>query len=468
MTNRIFQIGIFISFLFCLSCKGRVELEKKVNIVLILADDLGYSDVGYMQHKPEIQTPNIDDLARRGVVFTDAYASCPVCSPTRASLYTGKYPASIKLTCHIPGMGMEKYMKKFNKGKKLKEAYFIDHLPLEELTIAEVLKDEGYATGFIGKWHLAGEGSAYSSDGVVNANYHPDNQGFDSNIGGCAYGQPSSYFSPYKNATIADGEDGEYLTDRLGDEAVQFINDNKDHPFFLNMSTYTVHTPLKAPQESIDKYHGNTYFAMIEKLDENVGKVMNALKKESLLENTVVIFYSDNGGLWGNAPLRENKGSLYEGGIRVPLIVSCPQYIKSAVRSNEPVTTVDLFPTMLDFADISVAKHTQLEGQSLLPILKGNKEAFKSRAIYWHFPHHRAKTELTMGAAIREGDWKLIKEFETEELYLFDLKNDIGEKQNLNATYPDKVQNLLEKLEAWQDEVDAEMPQPNPEYKGLF
>ena len=395
------------------------------------------------------------------MVFTNAYASSPVCSPTRASLLTGKYPATLKLTCHIPGMGMDKYVEKFSKGKKLKEAYFIDHLPLEDVTIAEVLKEQGYTTGFFGKWHLAGQGSIYTSDGIVNANFHPDKQGFDVNIGGCAYGQPDSYFSPYKNGTIKDGPEGEYLTDRLGDEAVKFIDANKNHPFFLDLSTYTVHMPLQAPAETVAKYNGNKYFAMIEKLDQNVGKVMDQLKKLNLIKNTVIIFYSDNGGVFGNPPLHENKGSLHEGGIRVPLIVCWPAKIAAGKTCNEPVTTVDFFPTMLELANVSPSNYKQLEGLSLMPLLK-EQDNFQQRAIYWHFPHHR-DTELSMASAIRVGDWKLVKEFESGKLYLFNLKEDIGEEKNLSSEYADKAKSLLEQLEKWQLNVGAEMPQPNAE-----
>jgi arylsulfatase A-like enzyme len=439
--------------------------KDQPNIVFIVVDDLGYSDVGYMHQKTEIQTPNIDQLAKNGMVFSDAYAAAPVCSPTRASMMTGKYPATLKLTCHIPGMGMEKYLKKLSEGKKRKEAYFLDHLPTEEVTFAEVLKQQGYATAYIGKWHLGGEGSAYSKNGIVNSAYHPDKQGFDINIGGCAYGQPKSYFDPYRNGTITDRKEGEYLTDRLGDEAVIFIEQNKEKPFFLNLATYTVHTPLAAPIENVEKYNGNKYFAMIEKLDHNVGKVMDKLAELKLLENTVVIFYSDNGGLWGNPPLKGKKGTLNEGGIRVPLIVSYPQKIKAGSNCDVPVTSVDFFPTFLELAGVSPSNYPEVEGESLLPLLR-KKKGFPNRAIYWHFPHHR-KEGLSMGAAIREGDWKLIKEFESEELYLYNLKEDLGEENNLSEEYPEKTNYLLTKLERWQQKVDAEMPQSNEEYVPL-
>lgn len=449
---------LWLLFVFSIACQKQRKTDPP-NIVFIMVDDLGYSDVGYMNQQPEIQTPNIDKLAKAGMVFSNAYAAAPVCSPTRASLMTGKYPATLKLTCHIPGMGMEKYLEKLSQGRKLREAYFLDHLPQEEVTIAEVLKEQGYATGYIGKWHLGGDGSIYTKDGIVNAAYHPDKQGFDLNIGGCAYGQPKSYFDPYRNGTLQDRKEGEYLTDRLGDEAVQFIEQHQEQAFFLNLATYTVHTPLKAPAETVEKYEGNTYYAMIEKLDQNVGKVMDKLGELDMLDHTLVIFYSDNGGLWGNPPLKGKKGTLHEGGIRVPLIVNYPEKIKTESQCAMPVTTVDFFPTLLELAGVSPSHYPQLEGQSLLPLLYG-KTTFPDRAIYWHFPHHR-KEGLSMGAAIREGDWKLVKEFESEALHLFNLKDDLGEKNNLYLKYPDKGNELLVKLEKWQQKVDAEMPAIN-------
>ena len=448
--------------MMALSAIGQTKVAKRLpNIVLIMADDLGYSDVGYMNKKKEVLTPNIDALAKGGMVFTNAYASAPVCSPTRASLITGKYPATLKLTCHIPGVGMEEYVKRLNKGQKLGEAYFRDHLPLEEVTIAEALKEKGYATGFIGKWHLAGEGSVSTTNGTVNAAYHPDQQGFDVNLGGNAYGQPKSYFSPYKNGTLTDGPKGEYLTDRLGEEAAAFIDKNKKQPFYLNLWTYAVHTPLQVPEEEVKKFNGNKYFALISKLDGAVGTLMSKLKELDLLENTIVIFYSDNGGVNGNPPLRDNKGSLYEGGIRVPLIVSWPKKIK-ATTCDIPVTSVDFFPTFLELVTISRTKYPQLEGESLMPLLSGNKK-FPERAIYWHFPHHRENTPLCMAAAIREGDWKLMEDFDTKKTYLFNLKKDTAEQHDVSATYPDKTQTLLKKLHHWQNKVGAEMPKPNTE-----
>ena len=451
--------------LLILGCKATPEKEIQPNIVFILVDDLGYYDVGYMNNKPGISTPNIDELAKSGIVFTQAYAAAPVCSPTRASILTGKSPATLKTTCHIPGLEMEKYLLRQNKGKKLKEAFFRNHLPLAEVTIAEVFKANGYATGFLGKWHLAGDGSAFSEDGVIDAQFHPEFQGFDLNIGGCAYGQPASWFEPYKNATILERTKGEYLTDRLGDEAVNFIRENEHNPFFLYLSTYTVHTPLMAPQETIAKYNGNTYFAMIEKLDQNVGKVMDQLKQSNLLENTIVIFYSDNGGLFDNSPLKDTKGSLHEGGIRVPLVVSYPAKIEGGQTNSSPVTSVDLFPTLIDLAAVSADHIGKLEGMSLLPLLLEHKN-LPERALYWHFPHHR-KDGLTMAAAIREGDWKLIWEFESDNTYLYNLKDDLGELHNLSLNYPERRSKMLINLKNWQKRTAAEMPSKNVGLKEL-
>ncbi|NRD20693.1 sulfatase [Winogradskyella eckloniae] len=433
-----------------------IEAKTKPNIVFIVVDDLGYSDVEYINLKKGLKTPHINQLTQNGMVFTDAYAAAPVCSPTRASIMTGKSPAAVKVTCHIPGIGMETYAKKQNHNKDLKEAFFLDHLPSTELTIGEALKEQGYTTGYIGKWHLAGGGSRASTNGVVNAAYHPDQYGFDVNIAGCAYGQPASYFSPYKNGTIADGPKGEYLTDRLGDEAVKFIEQNKDTPFFLNLATYTVHKPLVAPKETVEKYNGNKYFAMIEKLDKNVGKVMTKLESLNLLENTIVVFYSDNGGLFGNAPLKGIKGTLNEGGIRVPLVVNWKGKVKSGSVCNTPVTSVDFFPTFIELAGENTSRYSELEGESIWPLLQG-KQDVSERALYWHFPHYR-REGLSMGAAIRKGKWKYIIGFDTQKAFLYNLEEDLSETHNLIDTHPDKAEDLANDLKKWQKSVAAEMP----------
>lgn len=455
----IFIIAAIFHYGFLFSQKT----QQKPNIVFILIDDLGYSDVGYVNQKAGVSTPNIDKLKDKGATFTNAYAACPVCSPTRASILTGKYPSSLKLTCHIPGMGMEKYITKNNKGKKLMEAEFIDRLPLEEITFAEVLKEYGYNTAFMGKWHLAGEGSAKSLDGVLSPQFHPDKQGFDINIAGCAYGQPASYFSPYRNGTLSDGLDGEYLTDRLGDEACKYIENNKDDPFLLYFSTYSVHTPLQVPEDMVLKFNGSKYLAMIAVMDRNVGKIVQKIEELSLNNNTLIVLYSDNGGLWGNKPLRAIKGSLFEGGIRVPLIFSLPGKIPEKGSIDVPVTSPDIFPTILEVAGIDHGKHKQIEGESLWPLLTLERTKI-DRAIYWHYPHHRT-IEKSMACAIREGDWKMIWEFESDELSLFNLRDDIGETMNLARKHPEKLKRMHFKLKEWQKATDAQMPAPNPSYE---
>lgn len=452
---KVSLISIFATSVW--GCTAQPKEQTAPNIVFILVDDLGYSDVGYLGNKSGIRTPNIDELSKSGMVFTNAYAAAPVCSPTRASILTGKSPAALKLTCHIPGRDKTGYLNLQNRGKVLQEAFFLDQLPLKEVTIAEALKEKNYKTGFFGKWHLAGSGSAFlKTSGIVAEEFHPEYQGFDVNIGGCAYGQPNSWFAPYQNATIPEKEKGQYLTDRLGDEAVAFITENQKNPFFLYLSTYTVHTPLNAPEKVVKKNDGNTYFAMIEKLDENVGKVMDELKRTGILENTLVIFHSDNGGLWGNTPLRDSKGSLYEGGIRVPLIVSWKDKIKAGQINDTPVTSVDFFPTLMDFVGVQLSSNNDLEGESLMPLLIDNTK-LEDRPLYWHFPHYRKKG-LTMGAAIREGDWKLIWGFESDTIYLYNLKEDLGETNNL-ASFNIEIKNeLLTKLKKWQKNINAEMP----------
>ena len=456
--KKIISIGAVI--ILCLAMRDKKELNLP-NIVFISIDDLGYSDVGFMKYKESILTPNIDRIAERGMQFTDAYAAAPVCSPTRGSILTGKSPAALKLTCHVPGQGVESYLALKNDGTRLKEAFFIDRLPLEEITIAEVLKEHGYATGYIGKWHLAGGGAIHTTDGVVDARFHPEKQGFDLNIGGCAYGKPVSYFSPYNNKTILDGPNGEYLTDRLGDEAVNFIEEHKEGPFFLNWSTYTVHVPLQAPAENIENNNGNEYFAMIEKLDQNIGKVMDKLEELDLLQNTMIIFYSDNGGLFDNPPLKGIKGTLNEGGVRVPLVVSWPGQIIAGSTCCIPVTSVDFFSTFLDLIGIAPSTYPQLEGISLLPMLKG-ENTNSERALYWHFPHHREEEGVSMGAAIRKGKWKYIYEFETEKEYLYNLDEDLSEQFNLVDEDPVRAHELSLELAQWQQKVDAEMPELNP------
>ena len=427
---------------------------KKPNIVFIMADDLGPGWVDYDDSNPEINTPNLQRLAESGMVFTKAYAACSVCSPTRAACMTGMSPAQIGMTTHIPGKAGNE--RKGPKGGP-RDADSIKHLPLDLPSYARELKKLGYATGFIGKWHLAGEGSVKTKDGIVNSKWHPEHYGFDSNIGGCAYGQPKSWFDPFKNGTIKNREKGEYLTDRLGDEAAAFIKTNKDKPFHLTFWPYSVHTPIKAPKELVKKNGGNNYRAMLESLDTAVGKVIDSLEATGTLDNTMLIFYSDNGGHIPTKWLADKKASLLEGGLRVPMVVSWPGVIKGGTTSDVPVNSMDFFPTFVHAAGGSTAEIKQLEGLDLSPAFKGVDKLDRD-ALYWHFPHNRMEVSHYMGGTILQGDWKFYKGYGLIEDKLFNLKDDPMEKKNVLKSNPDLAKSMEEKLNQWLKKVSAKMP----------
>ena len=310
--------AVILAFSGTLFAQTNVE---RPNIVFIMADDLGPGWVDYDDSNPDINTPNLQILAETGMVFTKAYAACSVCSPTRAACITGMSPAQIGMTTHIPGRAGNE--RPGPKGSP-READSLKHLPLDLPTYARELKKLGYTTAFIGKWHLAGEGSVATKNGIINADWHPEHYGFDTNIGGCAYGQPKSWFDPYRNGTIPDREKGEYLTDRLGDESAAFIQANQGKPFHLTLWPYSVHTPIKAPKDLVKKNGGNNYRAMLESLDNAVGKIIDALDATGARDNTMIVFYSDNGGHIPTEWLADKKVSLLEGGLRVPLVVSWP------------------------------------------------------------------------------------------------------------------------------------------------
>ena len=439
-----------------------VFAAEKPNVVLIVMDDLGQRDLG-CYGSTYYKTPHIDALAKQGVRFTEAYAACPVCSPTRASILTGKYPQRVNITDWIPGQP-DRPM------HKLSRPIIRNELPLEEITIAEALKSAGYATAHIGKWHLGGVG------------FEPQKQGFDINIGGDQTGNPASYFAPYKNKTrgipgLDNAPDGEYLTDRLTTEAIQFIAANRAKPFFLYLPHYGVHTPLQAKKDVIAKYavgkpgsQGNpTYAAMVESMDDSVGRLMHTLDELKLRDNTLVIFTSDNGGLATlegmpaaptfNGPLREGKGYLYEGGVRVPLIMRGPGVVKPGVLDGA-VGSIDFMPTILDICGVTT--DVKMDGVSLKPKLAGTTQA--ARDLYWHYPHY-ANQGSKPGGAIRSGDYKLIEYYEDHRQELFNVKTDLSESRNLVAEKPEVVKELADKLAAWRKEVGAKMPTPNPNYK---
>lgn len=439
------------------------------NIILFLIDDLGWKDLG-CQGSSYYQTPNIDRLASEGVRFTDAYAACAVCSPTRAAVLTGRYPARLLLTDWLPSG-------RWKPKAPLREGRFLRGLPVEEFTLAEALREAGYSTANIGKWHLGSEPFSM-----------PEHHGFDVNIGGNAHGAPGSYFYPYDGDWLVpstglrtqwtifpDGKPGEYLTDRLTDEAVKLIQQSKDKPFFIYFPHYGVHSPLQGKPEMVARYEkipeaqrqGNPkYAAMVESVDESVGRVMEALRQVGQLENTVIIFTSDNGGLASatqHDPLRGNKGAYYEGGIRVPLIIKWPGVAKAGSVCSVPVTSTDLYPTCLAAAGQRLLPNQHLDGINLQPLLAGGTE-LKRESLFWHYPHYNSHPFSLPSSVIRKGAWKLIETFDPAGLELYNLDDDLSETRNLVTEKPEKLAELQHDLEAWRQSVDAEKMLPNPDH----
>jgi arylsulfatase A-like enzyme len=455
---------------------GNETAHNKPNFVLVLVDDLGWMDTGCYGSE-YYDTPNINRLAGEGMRFTNGYAACAVCSPTRAAVMTGRYPARLGVTDWIRARFQrgkipadKKNPTEYVGGKNRKllcppNALWME---LEEITIAEALKSAGYTSCHIGKWHLGAD------------DWYPDKQGFDYNIGGCDFGQPPSYFDPYSRKgqgpipTLAGRRKGEYLTDREADEAVKFIRRHKDEPFFLYMAHYAVHTPIQGKADLVAKYKGKkptkqknpTYAAMVESVDDAVGSIMSVLDELDIADRTIVFFTSDNGGLMGvtnNEPLRAGKGYPYEGGIREPLIVRWPKTVKGGSISHEPVTSVDYLPTVCEAAGVPLPQDRDIDGASLLDHLKSNgTKALNRDAIYWHFPHYRGK--VVPYSIIRAGDWKLIKRYEGKTFELFNLKDDLSEKNELSEKMPAKVKELDAKLSGWLRATGAKLPRANPAY----
>ncbi len=483
--SKIFVSIIFVGIsFFATAQKPAVKSNKeKPNIVFILIDDMGWKDVGF-NGSTFYETPNIDRLAKEGMQFTNAYAACPVCSPTRASIMTGKYPASMKTTDWFGAPQPEEAAKNKNWNKrKLLPAAYIENLPLEEVTIAEALKTGGYKTFIAGKWHL-GE----------TEKYWPENQGFDINKGGYYIGHPDSYFSPYNNPRLTDGPVGEYLGDRIAAEAVSFIDANKSKPFFAYIPFYEVHTPLQSKDSLIKKYDLKkerlglkdefitradgkktrvtqalpVYAAMVESVDNAIGKVLNKIKDAGLEKNTIVVFFSDNGGLstaegspTSNMPLRAGKGWLYEGGIREPMIVKYPGKIKEAAVNNVPVISNDFYPTLLEMAGLKPMPQQHTGGVSIVPLLKGN--GINREALYWHYPHYGNQGGAP-GAAMRMGKWKLIEWYENNTVELFDLEKDMAEQNNVANDFSEIKNRMLGMLHDWQKKQGAVMPTINPSF----
>lgn len=456
-----------------------LSAAERPNVVFFLVDDLGQRDLG-CYGSTFYETPNIDRLAKEGARFTDAYAACPVCSPTRAAIQTGRWPQRTGITDYI---GAPLKPEGWKRNTRLLPAPYSDRLAHEEVTMGELMKSAGYATFFGGKWHLGPEG------------FWPEDQGYDVNMGGVDRGGPygrGKYFVPYDNPRLPDGPPGEHLPDRLAAEAGKFIEAHKAQPFFVCFSFYSVHTPLQSRPDLQAKYEVKrqklglqpkfgreeprevrlvqehaVYAGMVEAMDAAVGKVLSKLEALGLDKNTLVIFTSDNGGLstsegspTSNLPLRGGKGWLYEGGIREPLIVRWPGVVKPGTEVATPVSSPDYFATL---ADVSGKQPTsKIDGMSLRPVLEG--KGLPERPLFWHYPHYGNQGGAP-GAAMRQGDWKLIQWSENEQQpELFNLRNDVGETQNLAAQEPERVKAMLAELQAWQKDVGVLMPTPNPAY----
>jgi arylsulfatase A-like enzyme len=522
--NLLFKIAGFLLAGSLLLFFSSFEKETKPNVVFFLVDDMGWTDVG-CYGSSFYDTPNIDKFAQQGVKFTNAYAACHVCSPTRASILTGKYPATLHLTDWLPG-------RKDYPFQRLLNADINQHLPFEEITIAEALKEHGYATAIYGKWHLGMKGSG------------PLQHGFDKHVpenwNHCC--PPMTGFRAPWDLEGLPNVDGDYLTDRLCDEALDWIEENKEGPFFLYLAHFSVHDPIDGRPDLVEKYEkrraqmgsqestpfilegnpdaelpltreeldsmigepdyqehkvlpnrtvkikqiqDNPEFAgMVESVDESLGRVLAKLKELGLEDNTIVIFFSDNGGMaasnlgnpnrvipdslldraysTSNLPLRGAKGWLYEGGIREPMIVRWPSHTKAGTVCDEPVISTDFYPTILEMLGLPEPSDIHLDGKSIVPLLDGKE--MERGPIYWHFPHYSNHGMHSPGGAIRYGDYKLLEYYENGTVQLFNLADDIGEQHDLSESEPEKASELREMLHQWRKEINAQMMPPNPQY----
>lgn len=442
---------------------------SKPNIVFILADDLGYKDLGAYGN-PFNETPNLDSLAKSGLQFNQAYSACPVCSPSRAAIMTGKYPARLHLTNYIAG-------DRRDSNSTILPAAWRKFLPSSEITLAELLKEHGYQTGIMGKWHLT---TSPKSDSTS-----PRAQGFDYDRiidkNGLDY---YNYTITEKGKTVFEDKGKDYITDKLTDYAVDFIDQNKTKPFFLYLPYSAPHVLIVPKADKLNKYYfkyekfksqqkyNPDYAALLESLDEGVGRVVDKLKKEGLLENTIIVFTSDNGGVGLDElgpiptsvlPLRAWKGHVYEGGIRVPLLVSWKGKIAEKQQTENYVVGTDFLPTFLDILQVK-SLPAQVDGKSFRSVLDKPQEAFQRGPVYWHYPHFSNQLGRP-AAAVRIGDYKLVELYESGKLELYNLKTDISESKDLSRSQPQKTAELYEHLKKWRIEVDANFPQPNPNYR---
>ena len=462
--------ALLAAFAIASSCLAAAD--AKPNIIFILADDLGQMDVGAFNPKTFYETPNIDGLAKRGMKFTQAYAACCVCSPTRGSIMTGKYPPRFGVTDFIGGA----------RRGKMNPAKNADHLALEEVTIAETLRDAGYATFFAGKWHLGGGGFYPGAQGFPKA--LTNGEGKKGNV---------QFWYPESDLPVPDHKDDPKTTERIVNEAVKFIGEHKDAPFYAYLPFLAVHQPIGARADIVAKYkkkaegvppdafgdererkvrlvqNNPVYAAMLEQLDTGIGRVLAAVEKNGLTEKTIIVFMSDNGGLstsegtpTSNIPLRAGKGWPYEGGVREPMIVCAPGVTNPGTVSDSPVISTDFYPTLLQLAGLPPKPEQHLDGVSFVPLLKGETMQ-RGKPLFWHYPHYGNQGGAPNGA-IRDGDWKLIEWYEDGALELYNIAQDLGEKTNLAAQQPEKVKELHAELIAWRKEVGAVMPTPNPDF----
>ncbi len=457
---------------------GSADEPVRPNVVFILADDLGWRDLS-VAGSEFYESPHVDRIANEGMRFMRGYAACQVCSPSRASIMTGKYPARLNITDWIGAAAGTDW----KRNTRLLPAQYERHLPHDDLSIAEAFRKSGYRTFFAGKWHLGGDGS------------FPEDHGFEINVGGHHRGSPpGGFFSPYKNPKMNDGPTGESLPIRLGEEAASFIEQHQDEPFFCFLSFYSVHAPLQTTHQLWDKYRQKAirnpkpdsrfiidrttpvrqvqdhpvYGGMVEAMDTGIGKVLTTLDRLNLTENTIVVFTSDNGGVsagdgkaTSNLPLRGGKGRQWEGGIREPYYIRWPGVVKSGSRSSVPVIGTDFYPTLLELAGLPLQPKQHVDGISLVPLIRG--ETTKRRDLFWHYPHY-GNQGGEPSAIILSDDWKLIHYYEDGRRELYQITEDVGEQHDKADTHPDKVKQLGQRLEAWLAETDAKMPTDNPNF----
>ena len=466
-----------------LAAPGAAQEPTRPNFLFILVDDLGRQDLS-CEGSAFYETPNIDRIAHSAMRFSNGYSTCQVCSPSRASIQTGKYPARVGITDYI-GWTRNNQPENWRRNTKLLPAEYVMQLPLEEVTVAEALKESGYTTFFAGKWHLGHDG------------HSPSEQGYDVNKGGHIAGTPpGGYFPPYRNPVLEDGPQGEELPVRLGRETAEFIAAHKDRPFFAMLAFYSVHAPIQCSEARWKKYRAKAerlgltdrdaprffldrtqevrqvqdhpvYAGMMEAMDEGVGHALRALEENGLLENTVVIFTSDNGGVSSGdgyatscLPLRGGKGRQWEGGIRQPYYIAWPG-VTDGARTDTPATGADFYPTILEIAGLDLRPDQHVDGVSLVPVLRGG--TLPERSLFWHYPHY-GNQGGEPSAIHRKDGWKLIWYFEDDRTELYRIERDLGEQRDVAAEHPELVATMLAELRAWQDSVDAKFPAPNPRW----